>query len=305
MSGWSNLLKPDNLPALLLAPLFIGLFVWWRRVATHNDARFAAGGRDAVADHMRGPVPERTRNLGVQDEDHVHTWPYLLRIELLVSLACLTVLTVWSIVADAPLEQQADPFRTPNPSKAPWYFAGLQELLVYFDPWIAGVALPTLIIVGLALIPYLDPNPEGSGWYSWRPRRFALTFFWSGLALWLGLIVVGTFLRGPGWNWFWPWEPWDPHRAVDVASRSWPELFGVTSAEAAFVFGAVTMIGYYGLGVIGWLWIRNRPSGRALGPSRYAWVAFFVLTMAGVPIKIVLRLALSVKYVWVTPWFNL
>src|SRR5574341_1153657 len=94
-------------------------------------------------------------------DDKVHTWPHLVRMEFLVALFVLVVLALWSLMIDAPLEEPANPTRTPNPSKAPWYFVGLQEMLVYFDPWIAGVVLPGLIIVGLMAIPYLDPNPAG------------------------------------------------------------------------------------------------------------------------------------------------
>src|SRR2546429_7349680 len=86
--------------------------------------------------------------------NRIHTWPYLVRLEFLASLIVMTVVTVWSITIDAPLEEAANPNRTPNPSKAPWYFLGLQEMLVYFDPWMAGVVLPSLIIIGLMVIPY-------------------------------------------------------------------------------------------------------------------------------------------------------
>ena len=81
---------------------------------------------------------------------------------------------VWSITLNAPLEEPANPNLTMNPSKAPWYFLGLQEMLVYFDPWIAGVVMPTLIIVGLMVIPYIDTNPLGSGYYTWKQRKFSI-----------------------------------------------------------------------------------------------------------------------------------
>src|SRR4051812_12811312 len=98
--------------------------------------------------------------------DKVHTWPYLVRAEFIAGCVLLLVLTVWSITVDAPMEEPANPTKTPNPSKAPWYFLGLQEMLVYFDPWIAGVLLPSLIIVGLMIIPYVDINPRGNGYYT-------------------------------------------------------------------------------------------------------------------------------------------
>ena len=98
-----------------------------------------------------------------------------------------------------------------NPAKAPWYFLGLQEMLVYFDPWIAGVVMPTLIVVGLMIIPYVDTNPLGSGYYTWKQRKFSiLTFCFGFLFLWVLMVIVGTFIRGPGWMWFWPGQTVGP-----------------------------------------------------------------------------------------------
>src|SRR5687768_2793436 len=104
--------------------------------------------------------------------NRIHTWPYLVRLEFLTSLVVMIVMTVWSITIDAPLEEPANPNKTPNPSKAPWYFLGLQEMLVYFDPWMAGVVLPTMIILGLMVIPYVDINPRGNGYYTLKERPF-------------------------------------------------------------------------------------------------------------------------------------
>src|SRR5438309_12059067 len=138
----------------------------------------------------------RERKLPVDDK--VHTWPHLVRMEFLVALFVLVALTLWALTVDAPLEEAANPTRTPNPSKAPWYFLGLQEMLVYFDPWNAGVVLPTMIIVGLIALPYIDFNREGNGYFSFAQRPFAITVFMFGfLVLWVLLIVLGTFLRGP------------------------------------------------------------------------------------------------------------
>ena len=106
--------------------------------------------------------------------EKVHVWPYLVRLEFLCALIVIVGLTVWSIVIDAPLEEAANPTKTPNPSKAPWYFLGLQDILVYFDPWFAGVIAPVLIIVGLMLIPYLDVNPKGNGYYTYAERKLAI-----------------------------------------------------------------------------------------------------------------------------------
>ena len=126
----------------------------------------------------------RAKNLPVDDK--IHTWPHLVRGEFLMALFVVVVLTLWSITIDAPLEEPANPTRTPNPSKAPWYFLGLQEMLVYFDPWNAGVVLPSLIIVGLMVIPFIDINPKGNGYYCFKDRKYEiLTFFLGFHVLWV------------------------------------------------------------------------------------------------------------------------
>src|SRR4030088_2177205 len=131
----------------------------------------------------------------IQLPDKVHTWPYLVRAEFISGCVMILGLLIWSIVIDAPLEEPSNPSKTPNPSKAPWYFLGLQEMLVYFDPWIAGVVLPSLIIVGLMVVPYVDINPRGNGYYTWRERKFAIgTFVFGFLVLWVGMMFVGVFL---------------------------------------------------------------------------------------------------------------
>jgi hypothetical protein len=294
--------KPDNAFVLVMMPLFAALLAVSLRAARANDRLLAEGGEEAVRSRMDGMMPEAAGS----EASRVHTWPYLLRIELVASIAALILLAVLSIRVDAPLEQLADPDRTPNPSKAPWYFLGLQELLVYFDPWIAGVVLPLLIIAGLALIPYLDTNPSGNGYLCLRPRRFAISVFLAGFAgLWLSLILVGTFFRGPGWSWSWPWQAWDRARMADLPTRDWPQLFGAPRGAASSLFGGATVTAYYGSALVLWRNSRGVRLVRELGPARYCVVAFLLLTMAAVPLKMVLRLALGVKYVWATPWFNI
>ena len=146
-------------------------------------------------------------------------WPDLVYTELISLILCSVVLIVWSILLKAPLEQPANPANTPNPSKAPWYFLGLQEMLVYFDPWLAGVVLPSLIIVGLICIPYIDKNPKGNGYYTFNERKAEITIFLFGFViLWSSLIVLGTFLRGPNWNFFGPFEFWDIHKLAALTN---------------------------------------------------------------------------------------
>lgn len=296
---------PDDLPIALMIALFGGVLLWWWRTARRNDRLLESGGEAAVKAAMDGPPPQDSADdlAGAK----LHTWPHLLRVELLGAMALLAFLGVWTILVDAPLEQLADPARTPNPSKAPWYFLGLQELLVYFDPWIAGVVLPLMIIFGLCAIPYLDPNPSGVGYYSWRGRRVALSVFLFGLVgLWLPLIVIGTFFRGPGWGWFWPWERWDAEAVADHPSRNLADLVGVSSPLAATIGGSVVLCAFFALGFGLAFSSRARATQafRKMGPARVAIATFLALSMLGLPIKIALRLLFDVKYVLVTPWFN-
>jgi len=134
--------------------------------------------------------------------DKVSTWPHLLAIEFVALLVVLGLLVVFSVFQDAPLLELANPNEQPNPSKAPWYFLGLQELLSYFDPQIAGVLIPGLGLAGLALIPYIDRNK------STRPsdRKFAIMMFSFFVMASAILTIIGSFYRGPGFNFTFPWR---------------------------------------------------------------------------------------------------
>ncbi|MCB9464672.1 MAG: hypothetical protein H6682_13355 [Candidatus Eisenbacteria bacterium] len=212
----------------------------------------------------------------------VPVWPNLLFRELLAVLACLLVLLVVSLLFNAPLEAPADPATTPNPAKAPWYFVGLQELLVYFDPWIAGVAIPLVIVFGLAAIPYLDPSRKGEGVYTFRERPVAVGIFTFGLVGWFVLILVGLVFRGPGWAWVWPWTHGPVHPATE-ASGSLPNVVGVPLLLAYFVGGGYLLL----------RWIREWVGLGAL--ARVTFV-FLALAFAGVVLKIVLHLAFGLRY---------
>ena len=128
-------------------------------------------------------MAEATREKKLPVDDKIHTWPHLVRLEFLVAILVFVVLIIWSLSVDAPLEEAANPTRTPNPSKAPWYFLGLQEMLVYFDPWNAGVVMPSLIIVGLMVIPFIDINPKGNGYYCFKDRKYEILTFFLGFDL--------------------------------------------------------------------------------------------------------------------------
>ena len=132
------------------------------------------------------------------------TWPHLLVRHAVAALAVLLVVLALAVAFDAPLQSIANPTLTPNPEKAPWYFAGLQELLAHFHPTIAGVLVPSAIIIGLAVLPYLDRNPARRP----RARRMAVATFTLFLVVWIALTLIGFAFRGPNWSWVWPWDGW-------------------------------------------------------------------------------------------------
>jgi menaquinol-cytochrome c reductase cytochrome b/c subunit len=134
--------------------------------------------------------------------DKVSTWPHLLVGEFVASLACLTVLTVMSIFVNAPLLSLANYNVTPNPSKAPWYFLGLQELLTMFHPMVAGVTIPGMGLFLLILAPYLDKNPSNKP----EDRKVAVSLFAVFMMFWAVLVIIGSFFRGQGFNFIYPWQ---------------------------------------------------------------------------------------------------
>ncbi|MBI1830081.1 MAG: hypothetical protein HYR84_01360 [Planctomycetes bacterium] len=174
--------KPDNVPIVML--IFSVGFVTWLglRQAVLNDERIAEG---------KPPIEK-------EFEEKVLVWPDLVYTELIAMIICTLILIVWAVVLKAPLEQPASSARIPNPSKAPWYFLGLQEMLVYYDPWMAGVVLPTLIIKGLMALPYIDFNQKGSGYYTFNERKFAGTTFLFASRTTSGSICSACRWRGIG-----------------------------------------------------------------------------------------------------------
>ena len=134
--------------------------------------------------------------------DKVHTWPHLLGVEFVAALACTAFTFLFSWFVNAPLLQAANFNQTPNPSKAPWYFLGLQELLTMFHPMIAGVTLPGVALVALILTPYMDRNPSNKP----EDRKFMTSMFTIFLMFWAVLVIIGSFFRGPGFNFTFPWR---------------------------------------------------------------------------------------------------
>jgi menaquinol-cytochrome c reductase cytochrome b/c subunit len=134
--------------------------------------------------------------------DKVHTWPHLLVAEFVAALACTAFLLLFSTFVHAPLLQLANVNQTPNPSKAPWYFLGLQELLTMFHPMVAGVTIPGMGMFILMLAPYIDKNPSNKP----EDRKFAVSLFTVFLMFWAVLVIIGSFFRGPGFNFVFPWR---------------------------------------------------------------------------------------------------
>ena len=255
-------------------------------------------------------MAEAVRERKLPVDDKVHTWPHLVRMEFLVALFVTVALTLWAMMVDAPLEEPANPTRTPNPSKAPWYFLGLQEMLVYFDPWHAGVVLPSLIIVGLMIIPYIDINPKGNGYYCFKDRKYEiLTFILGFHVLWISTIIIGTFFRGPGWNLFWPWQHWDAHKVVALTNVDLPYLVGIRNYWLSAIFGLLVIGAYFVLGIAAFYYWVLKVKGREFldrwGMVRFSLTAAIFVLMLSLPAKMFLRLVFNVKYILVTPWINI
>ncbi len=137
-----------------------------------------------------------------QLEESVFVWPHLLVREFLAAVLMTIVLTLLSIFIAAPLHVRFNPnFPPPAVEKAPWYFLGLQELLHYFPPTLAGVLLPGWMLIGLAAIPYIDNNPSRA----YADRKLAITLFTMFIVFNVVIIIIGSFFRGGGWVWTWPW----------------------------------------------------------------------------------------------------
>ena len=270
--------KPDNIPIVLVLGS-LAFFTWLSfRKAVINDQRIQAGQPPVEA-------AEKSRKVLV--------WPDLVYTELIAMVVVVVVLILWSILIKAPIEEPANLARTPNPSKAPWYFLGLQELLVYFDPWLAGVLVPALIIVGLIVIPYVDRNPKGNGYYTLAERKGAIFVFLFGfLILWTLGCFIGTFLRGPGWNFFGIYEPWDVNKVEPLLNINVSEIVWVKLLEKPLpswwlpreIFGILIVLGYFTLMPAIFARTVGQKMFRELGAIRFGIVVNLGLIMLAVPL---------------------
>jgi hypothetical protein len=320
---WEIISAPDNVP--IVALLFLVPFYTWYafRQALANDRLIAVLEGDP---QLAKTQYRKTEPWNPKWDREVHTWPYLMRMEFLVAIIVTVLLMVWSLTLNAPLEEPSNPNVTMNPAKAPWYFLGLQEMLVYFDPWIAGVVMPTLIIIGLMAIPYIDANPLGNGYYTYKQRRFAIwTFLIGFVGLWVVMITIGTFIRGPGWMWFWPTQTWDAEAVQYTVNRNLDQIFhingswiahlpGVSAAYAPIlarmIFGIFPVVLYFIAAAyfIHWICMRtefSRKIYQRMSLLQLITMYTFLVLMLSLPIKILLRLLFNIKYVWVTPWFSI
>ena len=303
-------MKPDNVPIVGLVFL-LAFFTWLAtKQAVVNDDRIARG----------LPTVEK------ENDEKVLVWPDLVYTELICMVAVMAFLLVWAIFLPAPLEEPASSVKTPNPSKAPWYFLGLQEMLVYFDPWYAGVVLPSLVVFGLMAMPYLDFNKKGNGYYSIEERKFSYLVYQFGFfELWITLIILGTFLRGPNWNFFGPFEHWTPYKVevlnnVDLNQMFWVNLLDKPLPRAPQGAGTLAQIGYVLLreapGLISLaIYLVVLPPLLAvtvfrgffarMGFIRYMVMANLMLLMLSLPIKMILRWTFNLKYIVSIPEFSL
>ena len=294
--------KPDNIP--IVAMLFlVGFFVWLSmHQAIQNDERVA-----------QGLKPNEASN---GENEKTWVWPDLVYTEMLCMVIGMIILVAWGMVFQAPIEEPANPARTPNPSKAPWYFLGLQEMLVYYDPWLAGVVFPSLIIVGLMAIPYIDTNPKGNGYYTLAERKTEITLFLFGfLILWVSLVILGTFLRGPNWNFFGPYEYWDLHKLealvnVNLSEYIWVKMLNTALPHNMIVreLPGILLVVLYVLVLPGLLakTLLNKYLVK-MGAWRFSVFVMLLLGMVALPIKMILRWTINLKYIVALPeiFFNI
>jgi len=293
--------KPDNIPIWLMT-YGVGFFVWLSFYRGAQNDALAAEGK---------PNLEKA-----ESDKRVYTWPDLVYSELICMVIFTAFLIAWGLVFQAPLEEPANAGVTPAVAKAPWYFLGLQEMLVYFDPWMAGVILPMFIITGLIGLPYMDVNPRGNGYYTIKERFGVIWAFGFGfIVLWIALIFLGTFMRGPGWNFFGPFEFWDTHKVealsnINLSEIVWIKFLNTALPSSEGLSGIMGILAILkreavGLVLIIFYMVALPPILGAtifkkvyedFGFARYNFLMIHLLMMASLPIKMYLRWMFNLKY---------
>jgi hypothetical protein len=295
------LTKADNMPIVIMIFALITCLYMALRQASLNDMRME-----------RGEAP----NEALESNKKVLVWPDLIYPEFICTVLLSAVFIAWAVLVEAPIEEPASGTNAPNPAKAPWYFLGLQEMLVYYDPWYAGVLLPTFILIGLMVIPYIDTNPKGNGYYTYKERKFAISMFLFGfLVLWVSLIILGTFLRGPNWNFFGPFEYWDPHKVeplvnVNLSEYVWVRWMDTRLPDNPLIReapGILFLLGYFMLLPLILAKTVMRKFFDQLGFTRFSILVVLLLFMGTLPMKMLLRWFFNLKYLIAIPeaFFNI
>ena len=192
----------ERIPAGLLTGGQPGAAATATAVATAPAASPAAGPAGHTQRLLTVVKAGSIQDVKATPSDKVHVWPHLLVGELVACLAMTAFLLVFSAFVNAPLLALANFNQTPNPSKAPWYFLGLQELLTMFHPMVAGVTVPGVALVALGMAGYVDRNPS----HKPEDRKFAIAMMTMFLMFWAILVIIGSFFRGEGFNFILPWQ---------------------------------------------------------------------------------------------------
>ena len=272
--------EPDALALLLLLLLCTTTTIWGRSKKTKKT-----------------PAGRRTTNTEKNGPDkaaEVNTWPHLLRLELVAALVVLLVLCWWAMALEPPLGRVACPEVTPRLAKAPWFFVGIQEMLQYFDSWLAGAVLPLAMLVGLCLLPYLHQG---------RDRRIPALVTTLIALLWLLPMVVGQFFRGAHWALRPVWWPPSTEAPAGAGIASLGQALGLQSGGAS-VLGGVLCLLPLALAPLAWVRLRARAPLARAGIGRFVICSVLLWALAGIGLKVVLS-GLDIRYLWVTPWFRI
>jgi hypothetical protein len=254
--------------------------------------------------------------------------PNLIYRELVCALFALIIILVFSLAFDAPLEGKANPAITPNPAKAPWFFLPVQELLVYFDPWLAGVGIPFILILALITLPYLDFNREGANRYAFSKRKLAVVIFCATLLVWFALLYIAYFFRCEHWQFRlrFPFQSLPPAQLEKVSPQVYSLFTLSTGAQilpesaksvitisaarhGSFIYALFLLVALLILFGAPYLFVRlfKKELGiasrinfaKAYVLSFYVWIFILVL------LKIYFYWATDLKYFLVTDWVNI